>query len=66
MTQTVYEFHGCLWHGCPECFHGSLDKTTCFPPDHTKREMYEATRAKERLLQAHGYRVIACWECRWD
>ena len=19
-TQTVYEFHGCLWHGCPDCF----------------------------------------------
>lgn len=20
LTNTVYEFHGCLWHGCPKCF----------------------------------------------
>ena len=19
-VRTVYEFHGCLWHGCPKCF----------------------------------------------
>ena len=27
-THTVYKFHGCLWHGCPLCFYGSMDKTT--------------------------------------
>ena len=19
-TNTVYEYHGCYWHGCPKCF----------------------------------------------
>ena len=19
-NNTVYEFHGCFWHGCPKCF----------------------------------------------
>ena len=23
-TNTVYEFHGCFWHGCEKCFSNSL------------------------------------------
>ena len=65
-TQTVYEFHGCLWHRCPECFRGSMDKTTRLHPDRTKRELFEATMQKHQQLQTHGYRVMACWECQWD
>ena len=65
-TQTVYEFHGCLWHGCPECFRGSLDKTTRLQPDRTKRELYDATLQNNQQLQTHGYHVIACWKYWWD
>ena len=65
-TQTVYEFHGCLWHRCPVCFHGSMNKTTRLHPDRTTRKMYEATFQKQQQLQAHSYRVITFWECQWD
>ena len=65
-TQTVYEFHGCLWHGCPKCFAGSLDKTTRLHPDRTKWELFEATMQKQQQLQSAGYRVVTCWECQWN
>lgn len=31
----IYEFRGCLSHGCPRCFKSSMDKTTlCCPSAH--------------------------------
>ena len=31
----IYEFRGCLSHGCPRCFKSSMDKTTvCYPSAH--------------------------------
>ena len=65
-TQTVYEFHGCLWHGCPKCFAGSLDKTTRLHPDRTKWELFEATMQKQQQLRSAGYHVVTCWECQWN
>ena len=27
-TSTLYEFHGCFWHGCPKCY-PTRDKNIC-------------------------------------
>ena len=51
--RTVYEFHGCLFHGC----------TSCYP---NNRELFRATHAKTSLPKAAGYNVIETWECEWD
>lgn len=64
-TGTVYEFHGCLWHGCPRCFHKRSSKSRP-NPDRTMEEMYEATCAKSNLLRTMGYMVIEKWECDFD
>lgn len=53
LTLTVYEFHGCLWHGSTNCYpdrnlHSKLN------PDRTFQEMYEATIAKENALFEQG------------
>ena len=48
------------------CFRGSMDKTTRLHPDHTKRQMNEATLQKQQQLQALGYCVITPCECQWD
>lgn len=65
-ANTVYEFHGCLWHGCPRCYPGSMNKTTRVHPDRTKQEVYQATCAKETSLRMAGYMVVVEWECVWD
>ena len=49
MNKTVYEFHGCLWHGCPKCF-PDRQKYSKLSPDRTFQEMYEATIAKSDIL----------------
>ena len=64
LTNMVYEFHGCMWHGCPKCFPKRSDKP--FSSDRTFQESYEATKAKEKMLHEHGYDLYIIWECEWD
>lgn len=65
MNKTIYEFHGCLWHGCPKCF-PDRQKYSKLNPDRTFQEMYEATIAKSDILFRERYSVITIWECEWD
>ena len=49
LTRTVYEFHGCLYHGCPTCF--SVRNTKHYAvPDRTVEELYQATLSKRMAL----------------
>ena len=60
-TSTVYQFHGCYWHG-HDCG---------VPVDGTVRGMtaearLAQTRQKEEYFRSLGYRVKAMWECEWS
>ena len=65
-TNTVYEFHGCLWHGCPRCFHRKRDLRTKWHPDRTLQEMYDHTQVKHDQIRAQGYGLVYIWECDWN
>jgi len=65
-TNTVYEFHGCLWHGCVKCFKNNRHSYTTVHPDCTLYEVHEHTKEKIKTLKDHGHRVIEKWECEWD
>jgi len=65
MKRTIYEFHGCLFHGCPKCY----KKTTWNP---IKNELMGTTYArhlnrinyiKNNMLD---HIIIECWECEFD
>ena len=59
-TGTVYEFYGCVYHGCPLCFDGRNDH-----PFHSERKMcdvYEETVGREERLRALGFTVKSIWE----
>ena len=62
--KTVYEFHGCLWHGCPQCF-PKRSSYSRLNTDRAFQEMYEATCAKTNILRREGYVVKEMWECQW-
>ncbi len=55
--------HGCFWHGCPHC-------TPARPRTHrrfwsTKLEANKERDArKQQALEALGWKVVVCWECR--
>jgi len=63
-TNTVYEFHGCFWHGCPQCYPTRHEKhlRLC---DRTMQNVYEKTQQKMELLHIRGYNVIEMWDCEW-
>lgn len=50
--KTVWEFHGCYFHGCERCY----------PQFRQKRE---TTQQKTAFLRSKGYTVVEMWECNW-
>ena len=59
-TRTVYEFLGCLWHGCPLCHpdrQRSLPKT-----NETADLLYNKTMDRIRHLESLHYKVVTIWE----
>ena len=65
LTRTVYEFHGCFFHGCTTCFknrtqrHLKLNNASCY-------EVRERTELKTQALREAGYEVQEMWECDWS
>ena len=62
----VFEFMGCLWHGCPACHKHQRHRTYGANPDRSLAELYEATQAKLERLRHAGYQVVVEWECQWQ
>ena len=65
ISKTVYEFHGCLYHGCPTCY-PDRDIRHYATPDRTVQELYNATLNKRMDLLRAGFKVLEMWECQWD
>ena len=63
---TMYEFHGCLWHGCTKCFPRHRDRYAICHTDRPLQEVYESTLKKQETLTQRGYNVKIMWECDWD
>lgn len=61
-NKTVYQYHGCLWHGCPKCYDGEfinpMNKTSC-------DDLLQKTKDRTKRLERAGYTVIEEWECKW-
>ena len=64
VTKTVYEFNGCLWHGCPVCF-PQRNQYSKLNQDRTFAEMYDPTLTKAAILRNNGYKVESMWSCQW-
>ncbi len=62
---TVYEFYGCWFHGCPECF---PDEKQLRNPDTRKllKVSYQETKEREKFLVDSGYTVVTKWGCHWQ
>ena len=64
-TNTICEFHGCFWHGCPKCYPIRYEKHLRLH-DRTMQDVYEKTQAKIATLRGKGYNVHEMWECQWS
>jgi G:T-mismatch repair DNA endonuclease (very short patch repair protein) len=59
-SNTIYEFNGCFYHGCPKCYKsGEINPLTGELMEHH----YFKTLRKEERLKELGYNVVSKWEC---
>ena len=61
-TNTVYQFHGCWWHGCQTCFPNDRDSKQYGRSHKEKRD--HTTKIAEYIRQS-GYGLEEIWECEW-
>ena len=64
-SNTVYEYNGCIFHGCRKCYPKQRSQTRFCHPDRTADEVREATLLKEANLRKAGYKVITMWGCQF-
>ena len=65
VTRTIFEFHGCEFHGCIKCRPRNRQIKPWHHPDRTIDEVYKYTLKKTELLHQAGYTVIVEWECNF-
>ena len=59
-TNTVYEFQGCFWHGCPKCY--TQDRIN--PVNQLDMvELQRATATKNAKIIGLGYNLVEVYEC---
>ena len=74
-TNTIYQFHGCFWHGCAHCYEASANT-----PHRVKTvegvkgpmkvpvkfgELYAHTLFMSERYRSFGFKVEEMWECQW-
>ena len=59
---TVYEFHGCYWHG-HSCRYSP--DTYNYRADATMGDLFGKTQERKRKIQKIGYQYVEMWECEW-
>jgi len=62
-TNTVFEFHGCFFHGCPICFKQTDRNAMC---NKTYGELYKNTIDREKSIKDKGFNLVRIWEHNWD
>jgi hypothetical protein len=61
-TNTIYEYHGDLWHGNPKKF--KKDDVSYFGVKYG--ELYNNTIKRENEIKSLGYNLVVMWEYDWN
>ena len=61
-TRTVFQYHGCHWHGCRKCYPNDRNKIIAHN-NQTREDRFKATVERTKALRAAGYHVIEAWAC---
>lgn len=63
-TNTVYEFHGTVYHGDPQVFEPT---ERCHPwSTLCASELHANTVERENTIKSKGYNLVVMWERNWD
>lgn len=61
-TNTVYEFNGCYWHGCPICFPHQRQQLKHVRTNQSMDELLALTLKKRRYIESLGVNYVCTWE----
>ena len=65
-TNTVFQYHGCLWHGCRQCYPTPDERNEVIRMDRgkaiTRKVAYGLTLQRAKHLRDAGYTVVEKWE----
>ncbi|PFX27098.1 hypothetical protein AWC38_SpisGene8231 [Stylophora pistillata] len=64
-SRTIYEFHGCLFHGCRDCF-PKRNQVAFASAGLNVEALRRQTAQKTATLQQLGYTVVEMWQCQWE
>ena len=64
-TNTVYEFHGTLWHGHPSHPDYIEDGPHPVISNKTWGQVYKDTLKKEQKIRDLGFNLVVMWEHEW-
>ncbi|CAB3978337.1 DNA polymerase [Paramuricea clavata] len=59
-TKTIYQFHGCFYHGCERCYDGACYNPVLFTKFFT---LLVSTQRLTNMFRQAGYTVVEKWEC---
>ena len=62
-TREVFEFYGCLYHGCRRCFSSKRYKQINPFSGKTVEEMYQNTLKREKQLIDSNFKLTKIWHC---
>ena len=62
ITRTIYQYHGCHWHGCRNCFPNDRNRIID-RNNQTREHRFKATRRRTGELRRAGYNVVEVWAC---
>ena len=66
-THTVFQYHGCHWHGCRQCYPDAAQRNEVVRRDKqgrpiTRKIAYGLTLMRTKHLRESGYTVVEKWE----
>ena len=66
-SKAIFEYDGCNWHGCPDCYTSFEERAEVVGKPRkgreiTREEAYQNALLKVACLQSNGYTVIERWE----
>ena len=66
-SKTVFQYHGCFWHGCKKCFPHPKQRTEIVSLDRagnprTRDAAYEKTLQRSAVIRFLSYNLVEKWE----
>ncbi len=58
----AFEFDGCYWHGCPNCYETGIN-VQC---NKTFKQLYAKTLQKHQHIRDMGFELVVIKECEYD